>query len=73
MFDWRDAALDAENRYMEVKRQNDRLNECIDNLLRAIEEPGRDRFYHKRVLRMHQREWPLLWKRIEELRQEHIS
>lgn len=70
MFDWRDAALDAENRYMEIKRENDQLKQSIENLLRAIEEPGRDAYYHKRVMRMHKREWPLLWKRIEELKQQ---
>lgn len=39
----------------------------IKKLRDAIEDPGRNPGYHYGVMAKHRKEWPTLWKAIDEL------
>lgn len=46
---------------------NDRRDELIEQLRKAVEDPGRVPSFHIRTQRQHQREWPKLWEAIYNL------
>lgn len=43
---------------------------AIEKIRRAIENPGSHPAYHREVMTRHRKEWPVLWRAIDELMRE---
>jgi hypothetical protein len=46
---------------------------AIEQLRRAILDPGRDPVWHRRTMERHRREWPVLWRAIDRLLREETD
>lgn len=66
-FDWRSAALDAENRWAETMRRENALKEVSKKIIDAVMIEGKSPKYHRHIMFRHRNEWKVLWKAIDDL------
>ena len=66
-FDWRGAALDAERRYIECKRELDEWKQIAEGIVNSVIIEGKDPRYHRHIMSRHRNEWKTLWKNIDRL------
>lgn len=50
---------------IELRAQNIRLADAALQIHRAVRTVGPAPRYHRRILRRHRREWPVLWRAID--------
>lgn len=43
----------------------------LEQLARAVRDPGRNPAHHRMVTKAHRRQWPVLWEAIDRLLAEH--
>lgn len=47
-----------------------RMRIAVDRVFSAIENEGSNPEYHRRIMREHRRQWPMLWKALDLLDEE---
>lgn len=62
-------SIDAAHEIERLRAENARMKNAISKLNVAILDKGKKPKHHDRVMILHRREWPTLWKRIDSVLQ----
>jgi soluble cytochrome b562 len=66
-------AVDHTQCMEDTARLSDKLEELrglLYEVVRAIEDKGKNPTYHQQTMKRHRTEWPVLWKALDKIRKE---